>query len=299
VLLSHGALAAARRATAARLGLEGVEDWHCCLPPWHVAGLMTIVRALLSGGRARLAYPFEARALQGARGLVSLVPTQLKRALDHGVDLTCFDAVLLGGSAIPPGLVARARAAGVVVVTTYGMTETCGGVVYDGRPLDGVEVRSRAGRLALKGPMLFSGYRGGPDDPFDDDGFFVTSDLGEVSGDGTVSVLGRADTAIVTAGYKVFPERVAALLLTDERVREAAVVGLPDPDRGEVVTAVIVPAGEQAPSLAELRALVEAELPTWAAPRRLEVMSALPRLPSGKVDRAALVAAIVGRRGQG
>lgn len=300
VMLGHGALDAARRAAAARLGLEGKESWLCCLPVWHVAGLMTIVRALLSGTRARLAYPFEPGALDRSRGLVSLVPTMLKRALDAGVRLDRFEAVLLGGGSIPGALVERARAARVSLVTTYGMTETCGGVVYDGRPLGGVEVAVRAGgRLALKGPMLLSGYRAGPPQPFDADGFFVTSDLGEVTDDGRVVVLGRADTAIVSGGHKVFPERVAALLLGDRRVAEAVVIGVPDEEWGQVVTAVVVPAPGHAPSLADLRAVVKAELPAWAAPRRLELVDALPRLPSGKVDRAALLTGIVGASDQG
>ena len=116
---------------------------------------------------------------------------------------------------MPAGLLAGARAAGARVLTTYGMTETCGGCVYDGRPLDGVSVRiGPDGRIGLAGPVLFAGYRGRPDLTAAalDGPWFVTSDLGELDGDGRLAVHGRADGMINTGGEKVAADQVAAAL---------------------------------------------------------------------------------------
>ncbi len=141
---------------------------------------------------------------------VSLVPTQLRRLLDAGAAPGSVQTVLLGGAAAPDGLLAEARSAGWRVVTTYGMSETCGGCVYDGYPLDGVLVRAGADdRILIGGPVLFSGYRlqpGRTDDALSD-GWFRTADLGVVSGDGRVTVRGRADDMINSGGKKVVPRR--------------------------------------------------------------------------------------------
>ncbi len=137
---------------------------------------------------------------------VSLVPTQLRRMLDAGAGLAAFRAILVGGAAVPGSLLADARAAGAQVVTTYGMSETCGGCVYDGMPLDGVSVRTGVGgQIRIGGPVVFSGYRNRPDLTAAalDDGWFVTSDVGELAGDGRLTVHGRADEMINTGGEKV------------------------------------------------------------------------------------------------
>jgi o-succinylbenzoate---CoA ligase len=178
------------------------------------------------------------------------------------------------------------------VVTTYGMTETCGGCVYDGRPLDGVSARAGAdGRIRLAGPVLFSGYRGRPDltEAALDGPWFITSDLGDFAEDGRLAVRGRADGMINTGGEKVAADEVAALLETFPGVREAAVVGRPDAEWGEVVTAIVVPSDPaQPPGLAALRGFVRGKLPDFAAPRSLVVVPAVPLLPSGKPDLQAL-----------
>jgi O-succinylbenzoic acid--CoA ligase len=222
----------------------------------------------------------------------SLVPTQLRRMLDAGADLAALRAILVGGAAVPAGLISAARAAGARVVTTYGMSETCGGCVYDGVPLDGVRVRTGAdGRIRLGGPVLFSGYRNRPDltAAAVDDGWFVTSDVGRLDSGGRLTVRGRADEMINTGGEKVAPAEVAAILEGCPAVREAAVFGEPDPEWGERVTAAVVPTDPAAPpGLADLRAAVRQRMPAHAAPKALILVTAIPLLPSGKPDPAAL-----------
>ena len=173
VELSAAALRHSARASLDRVGARRGERWLCCLPVTHVAGLQVLVRSLVSGTEPVLAERADEQTV-AASGCahISLVPTQLQRLLSPGgVDrstpapwLAGFSSVLLGGAAAPAGLLAAARAAGVPVVTTYGMTETCGGCVYDGTPLDGVQAEIRDdGRIWIRGPVLFSGYRqGGP-----------------------------------------------------------------------------------------------------------------------------------------
>jgi o-succinylbenzoate---CoA ligase len=230
----------------------------------------------------------------GAPGcaFVSVVPTQLRRLLDAGAALAAFRAILAGGAAVPASLLAQARAAGATVVTTYGMSETCGGCVYDGVPLDGVSVRmGTGGRILIAGPVLFSGYRNRPDltAAVLDDGWFVTSDVGHLGADGRLAVRGRADEMINTGGEKVAPAEVAAILEGCPGVREAAVFGAPDAQWGERVTAAVVPADPAAPPrLTDLQAAVRQRMPAHAAPRALILVPSMPMLPSGKPDIAAL-----------
>ena len=177
------------------------------------------------------------------------------------------------------------------MVTTYGMTETCGGCVYDGTPLDGVRVKIGAedGRIWIGGPVLFSGYVDGPEQPAPGDGWFRTGDLGRLDSSGRLTVRGRADDVINTGGYKVVPGEVAAALQTSPRIRDVAVLGQPDPQWGELVVAVVVPADPaDPPTLELLRLHVRERLPRYAAPSRVIVVDAVPMLPSGKHDIAQL-----------
>jgi o-succinylbenzoate---CoA ligase len=196
--------------------------------------------------------------------------------------------VLLGGAAAPSGLLSEARAARVPVVTTYGMTETCGGCVYDGVPLDGVQVRiGDDERIWIGGPVLFSGYLGGP--PAPDDGWLRTGDLGRLDAAGRLVVRGRADDVINTGGALVVPGEVAAVLQTCPGVRDVAVLGQPDPEWGERVVAVVAPADPaDPPTLELLRLHVKQRLPRYAAPSRVVMVDAVPMLPSGKHDLARL-----------
>jgi O-succinylbenzoic acid--CoA ligase len=286
VELSRGALETSARLTAARLDAEGAR-WLCPLPLDHIAGVMTIVRSRLFGAEPVVLARFDPDEVAAAGGdAVSLVPTMLDRLLAADVDLGRWRWILLGGSGVPPGLLDRARDAGANVGRTYGMTETCGGVVYDGEPLDGVRVATGVGGVVrLQTPTIMEGYRNAPP-PFED-GWFVTGDLGEWDGR-RLRVLGRADSVVVTGGENVSPEEVEALLASHPGVAEVAVGGRPDPEWGERVVAYVVPAPGPAPSLEDLRAHVKARAAAFKAPRELVLVDSLPRLSSGKVARASL-----------
>lgn len=295
VELSAAALRHSARASLDRLGARPGERWLCCLPATHVAGLAVLVRSLVSGTEPVLAERADAATLAAGTGSgcahVSLVPTQLQRLLQEASPpgpLAGFSSVLLGGAAAPAGLLAAARAVGVPVVTTYGMTETCGGCVYDGVPLDGVRVavRGESGRIWIGGPVLFSGYRGQRDGAAAlRHNWFRTGDLGRLDSSGQLTVRGRADDVINTGGHKVVPGEVAAALQTCPGVKDVAVVGQPDPEWGQRVIAVVVPADpEDPPTLELLRLHVRERLPRYAAPSKVVTVDAVPMLPSGKHD---------------
>jgi len=296
VQLSADALLASARASLDRIGAGPGIRWLCPLPTSHIAGLGILVRSL-AGGTAPVVVdrldPGQRNLAAFGCGYVSLVPAQLRRMLDAGAGVRAFGAILLGGAAIPSGLLAGARAAGARVITTYGMSETCGGCVYNGLPLDGVSVRtSPDGRIQISGPVLFSGYRNNPaltGQALGEDGWFTTSDLGQTDNNGRLSVHGRADEMINTGGHKVSPAEVATILENCSSVREAIVFGEPDSQYGQRVTAVVVPARlATPPRLEELRAAVKKRLPAYAAPRALVVIPTMPLLPSGKPDLAKL-----------
>lgn len=274
----------------------------------------------------------------------SLVPTQLRRALDdeqlRGA-LARLDAVLIGGAAADAQLLEQAKAAGIRVVTTYGMSETCGGCVYDGQPLPGVsmDVDQATGAIWLSGPMLATGYLGdeertrrcfvsrpqahcgggtigagetasaaesaeagvgGPGAGSDAGAgeparrWFITSDRGHIV-DGRLQVLGRLDDVIISGGIKVEPGPIEALLALNPLVSECAVVGLPDLQWGQVVTAVVVPASmpglgrvDEGAILAQIRVYLEQKLSGAQCPKQVLLADALPYKGIGKVDRRAL-----------
>jgi O-succinylbenzoic acid--CoA ligase len=286
VELSAAALRHSARASLERVGARPGDRWLCCLPVTHVAGLAVLVRSLASGTEPVLADRADAETVTASGcAHVSLVPVQLQRLLlQAGAPLAGFSSVLLGGAAAPADLLDAARDAGVPVVTTYGMTETCGGCVYDGVPLDGVRAEVRdEGRIWISGPVLFSGYLRGPRAPAD--GWFRTGDLGALDAGGRLRVRGRADDVINTGGHKVVPGEVAAALQACPGVRDAAVVGQPDPEWGERVVAAVVPADpDDPPALEMLRSHVRERLPRYAIPSRVVMVDAVPMLPSGKHD---------------
>ncbi len=302
-LLPASALRASAAATHERLG--GPGRWLLALAPHHVAGAQVLVRSTFAGTipgvvdlRAgfdldRFATAAAALVEQGVRCYTALVPTQLVRILaDDAAALTAltgFDAVLLGGAATPPSLLARARAAGVRVVTTYGMSETCGGCVYDGRALDGVQVEV-TDRVRLGGPVVARGYRLRPDAAaFSKRGgtrWFTTDDLGELRA-GRLDVLGRADDVIITGGAKVSPQAVEAVVSALPGVRECLVVGVPDGEWGQQVIVLVV--ADALPSLALLQQSIAERLGRAAAPRAVYDVAALPQSPLGKPDRPAAV----------
>ncbi|KUI30576.1 O-succinylbenzoic acid--CoA ligase [Mycobacterium sp. IS-1496] len=299
-MLSASALMASADATHSRLG--GPGRWLLALPAHHIAGLQVLVRSVVAGERP-VAMPasFEARDLVSAvagmaagRRYVSLVSVQVDKVLRDPAAtaaLATFDAVLIGGGPMPAGLSEKASAAGISVVRTYGMSETAGGCVYDGVPLDGVRVRLDGSRILLGGATLATGYRNPVrPDPFAEPGWFRTDDVGALD-DGVLRVLGRVDDAISTGGLTVMPPLVEAVLSRHPAVADCAVFGVADERLGQrVVAAIVVAAGRPAPTPAELRAYVAAELDATAAPREVHVVEEVPRRGIGKVDRRALSA---------
>ncbi|MFD5824233.1 o-succinylbenzoate--CoA ligase [Lentzea sp. NPDC060358] len=296
VLLDADALTSSAHATHERLGGSGT--WLLALPTNHIAGVQVLVRSIIAGTTPGVLDPtggFRAMGFaQAARPVLevpgrhytALVPTQLSRlVVGEGPGLEAlrqFDGVLIGGAATPPKLLQQARELGVQVVTTYGMSETAGGCVYDGEPLPDVLVRTDD-LIEISGPVLALGYRGDPE-PFGE--WFRTGDLGRLR-DGRLEVLGRADDVIVTGGEKVPPVLVERALATVEGVLEACVVGVPDDEWGQVVAAVVVTRGEQ-PSLDELKAVVARAVGRAATPKLVKFVHELPLRGPGKVDRTAV-----------
>jgi O-succinylbenzoic acid--CoA ligase len=299
--LSHAALAASARATMARIGVADGDRWLACLPWHHIGGLQVLLRARMFDLPIVVHDRFDVERVRGERdvSLVSLVPTQLLRLLDAGVDLTRFRAILLGGAMASTSLLTRAAEAGARVVTTYGMSETCGGCVYDGRPLDGIDVATNAdGRIRLRGPVLMAGYRSAPELTAQvlRDGWLTTSDVGSVDSDGTLTVHGRADDVVVTGGENVLTTEVADVLADHPAVAEAVVTGVPDDEWGQRLVAVVVASGAP-PTLEQLREWCRRTLAPAAAPRQLILVAEIPRLTSGKPDRLAIQSLAAGGAG--
>jgi len=287
VVLTHDAVRASAEATSRALGVDPDRDhWVACLPLAHIGGLSVVVRAILTGTPFTVLERFDAaeverRAKAGAT-LVSLVATALRRT-----DTSGYRRVLLGGAAPPERLAPN-------VVTTYGMTETGSGVVYDGRPLDGVELRigdgtfGAEGEVLVRGPTLLRAYRDGSV-PFLDGGWLPTGDAGSLGADGVLSVFGRMAEVVVTGAEKVWPVSVEDVIARHPGVAEVGVWKRPDPAWGERVVAWVVPVDpESAPTLDELRSAVGEQLGPWAAPKELVLVDALPRTPSGKMRRREL-----------
>lgn len=371
--VSMDALVASARATHKRLGGPGI--WVLALPAYHAAGVQVLVRAAVAGTRVFNAYKeggFDPQHLaqvidaacaaaddsgRACPVYTSLVPTQLRRGLDDEQlrdALARLDAVLIGGAAADAQLLEQAKAAGIKVVTTYGMSETCGGCVYDGQPLPGVsmDVDQVTGAIWLSGPMLATGYLGDEEltrrcfvsrpqagegtrdagntassaesteagaagasteagatrpgaetEPGAGSGagageparrWFITSDRGQIV-DGRLQVLGRLDDVIISGGIKVEPGPIEALLALNPLVSECAVVGLPDLQWGQVVTAVVVPASmpglgrvDEGAILAQIRVYLEQKLSGAQCPKQVLLADALPYKGIGKVDRRAL-----------
>ncbi len=282
VVITHTALEASAMATSRRLGVDPDRHrWLACLPLNHIGGLSVVTRSLFTGTPFEVLPGFEATAVRERSGpecFVSLVTTALART---PADL--FHTVVLGGSAYPSERPAN-------VVGTYGMTETASGVVYDGIPLEGVEVRVdvETSEISLRAPMLLRCYRDGTV-PFGPDGWFQTGDAGEIDLDGRLSVAGRIGDMIVSGGEKIWPAPIEEILAEHPDVADVAVAGRPDPEWGQRVVAWVVPArGRPLPDLAELRDLVGSRLARWAAPKQVVAVDSIPRTAIGKIRRDRL-----------
>lgn len=308
-MLSAAALGASAAATDSALG--GPGRWLLALPAHHIAGLQVILRSLRAGHEpavldvtrgfdpTTLPAAVDSATSGGTRAYTSLVPGQLAKTLDDGgpeaiAALAHLDAVLLGGAAAAPDLLVRAADAGIRVVRTYGMSETAGGCVYDGVPLDGVTVKidDDEGRVWLAGPQLASGYRNAPGhEAFARDGWFRTDDAGRIDENGRLRVLGRLDEALSVGGLTLLPHTLEDALRRHAAVVDVVVVGLPDPGLGTRPAAAVTLRARATAD--ELRAHVTGLLGAHSAPADVVEVAALPTLPGGKVDRRAVAAGFV------
>ena len=289
VVLSREALRAAAGAARERVG--GDLTWHLALPGRYVAGLMVQVRSAVAGRRAPVVpTDLEGLAPTGDGDAISLVPTQLHRALgDAAVTqrLRAFDLILLGGAPLGAGLRERARDAGLAVVESYGMSETSGGVVWDGKPLPGVWIGLCDGRVSIGGPTLFDGYLDDPAATAEamEEGTLLTHDRGRWEG-GRLVITGRVDDVVISGGVNVDLAEVRAAAARIDP--ETAVLAVPDAEWGTRVV-LFAPGGD----LAGWREALAGALPRTWLPRQL-VGTPIPRTPGGKPDREALSGLIAG-----
>jgi len=295
VELSRQAVEAAVTGSTIALEIDQTEPWVSCLTPAHVGGLLVLLRAEMGGAPVEVMGGFDAGVVAAARergAHVAVVPTMVHRLLESGAGLDPGGVLLVGGAALDPDLQVRAEADGARVVQTYGLTESCGGVVYDGVPFDGTEVRfGPSERIELLGPTLMEGYRhdaAATGAAFDVQGWLRTGDAGSLDEDGRLLVRGRLDDAILTGAEIVWPVEVERVLLRHPKVREVAVAGRPHPEWGQQVAAFVVPVSlEDPPTLPELRVLCAEHIATFKAPRTLTLLTEIPTTASGKVRRDA------------
>lgn len=322
VAVPASSLLASARATEAAIG--GPARWVLAMPAHYVAGVQVLVRSLVAGldpvpvGRFSEAAFVRAVATaraEGGRTSTALVPAQVSRLLadpDGRSALAAVDAVIVGGQAVPPTLLERATDAGVRLVRSYGSSETSGGCVYDGRPLDGVDVRIVDGEIWIGGTTLALAYL---DDEArtsaafpEADGrrWFRTGDAGSFDG-GILAVLGRIDNVIVSGGVNVSLDRVEAVVRDRPGLGDAVVVGADD-ERWGAVPVVVVAAGPEAAALApdgsdavleDLRSEVGTRLGVAARPARVMRVDSLPLLATGKPDRRAIARLVQARPGRG
>lgn len=302
VKLSWRALSAAARLSNRALAFSAGDVWLCPLPLYHIGGAIIVYRALRAGATAVIHDRFDPTRI--AEDLVrqrvthvSLVPAMLARLMEAAVSPPpSLRVALIGGAALSQTLFERARAAGWPLVPSYGMSETCAVAVAHrfpdaswtsgdaGRPLPGVRVRIDAqGRIQIATPARMSGYLGHP--PQSDE-WLATADLGAIDERGHLQVLGRADELINSGGVKLHPLAIEERLAACPGVREALVVGLPDPVWGEIVACAYHGEADETSVDDWCRQM----LPSAQRPRRIKRLPTLPRTPSGKPDRRALAA---------
>lgn len=289
------ALLASAKASNAFLGATFGQVWSLLLPLTHVAGINVLVRSLELGTT-----PIDLRQAHEypKADFTAIVPTQLFRALNGETQLLehfkgC-QAVLVGGAALPEATAQAAKDAGIKIVTTYGMTETCGGCVYNGTPIAGVEVKTDDGLIKIKGPTIAYSYLNDEQAWKDslDDGWFVTHDLGQFV-DGKLAVIGRTDDIIISGGEKVSLSAIESALSGKFPENEFAAFSIPDPEWGSALHIAI--AGEHPVSTHEISSHLERNLGVVAKPKAFLILSALPMIGVGKVDHKALALAALQR----
>jgi o-succinylbenzoate---CoA ligase len=286
------------------LGLLPDDRWLACLPLFHVGGLSILLRSLICGFTAVVHARFDPREVNRAideQGvtMVSVVSAMLERMLaerggrPYPPWLRC---VLLGGGPAPLPLLQRAVQAGAPVMQTYGLTETASQVVTlapedaltklgsAGKPLMGSQLRIDDGEICVVGPTVSPGYLHQPSR----DGWLRTGDLGYVDDHGYLYVLDRRDDLIISGGENVYPAEVEATLVAHPAVREAGVIGVPDPEWGKRVAALVSLEPGQAATAEELMAFCRQRLAGYKVPRRIEFRQSLPRNAAGKLLRREL-----------
>ena len=294
--LSLASVGSAVAASLDALDASAYDAWAACLSPAHIGGLLVLLRGALTGSPVTIVERFEpgtllSQAPDGAH--VSLVPTMLDRLVRGGGDLSSLGVLLIGGGALDPSLRRAAEELGGRIVETYGSTESCGGVVYDGIPFDGTDLRiGPEGGIELYGPTLMDSYRADPAataDAFTPDGWLRTGDIGSFDEAGCLHVRGRAGDVIRTGAETVWPDEVEGVLRGHPQVADVAVAGRPDEEWGEHVVAWVVPTDPtDPPSLEQLREHCRDDLARFKAPRDLRIVATLPKTSNGKVRRAAL-----------
>ena len=284
--------------SAFNIGVEPQDRWLCCLPLSHISGLGIVMRSVLYGTTAVIHDGFDvdrvAASLEQDRiSVVSLVATMLTRLLDAGADLSGPRAILIGGGPVPEDPLEEAISKGATVVQTYGLTEACSQVTTlapadakrklgsAGRPLLTTHLRIQEGEILVQGPTVAPGRA-------DSDGWLHTGDLGRIDEEGFLYVEDRIDDMIVSGGENVIPAEVEQVLLRHPEVADAAVVGRDDPEWQQAVTAVVVLEDGSDATPDDLRRHCAVSLAGFKVPKRVELASALPRTPSGKLLRRAL-----------
>jgi o-succinylbenzoate---CoA ligase len=287
--LTYGNLLWSAFGSAVALGLDPRERWLCALPVSHIGGLSILVRSCVYATTAVVHERFDADlALHALREqdvtLISLVATTLTRLLDAGLtDPPSLRWALTGGGPVPEALVERARAAGVPVSLTYGLSEACSQVTTGGPPLFCTRLRIASDHeILVRGPTVAAGELA-------PDGWLHTGDLGSLDPDGRLQVTGRRADTIISGGENIAPAEVEAVLETHPHVLEAAVLGRADPRWGEAVTAVVVARPDAVPDISALRAHCAERLASYKVPKHLELVAEpLPRTGSGKLLRREL-----------
>jgi O-succinylbenzoic acid--CoA ligase len=301
VELSRAAVQAAvagSREALARAGYPVDVPLLSCLTPAHIGGLLVLLRGELADPPSRVTvherFDVDRLAREAPPGAsLSLVPAMVRRFVRAGTDLGGFGPLLVGGGGLEPADRAGAEALGATIVETYGLTESCGGVVYDGVPFEGTHVRlGHEQRIELRGPTVMQGYRhdgAATGAAFDVHGWLRTGDAGTIDDAGRLHVTGRLDEAIRTGAETVWPAEVERAIASHPKVFEVAVAGRPHPEWGEQVVAYVVPRTiDDPPSLEELRDHASDTIARHKTPREMVLLAELPRTPGGKVRRGAL-----------
>jgi len=268
ITLTKENLLASARASNKYLGAKPGETWSLLLPTNHIAGINVLVRSVELGT--------DPVGVEDLADYTAIVPTQLFKALNGDFQLLAHlkncKAVLVGGAATPENLIAEAKAAGIKIVTTYGSTETCGGCIYDGRPLEGIETRiNKDGLLEVKGPMVFISD------------WYTTSDLAEIV-DGQIKILGRNDDVIISGGENISLNQIEQLLQDKFTGINFVAVGAPDPKWGTKLC-LLSDGNVEFDLISDF--LIKA-IGNYVVPKEYVSQTTIPLMGIGKVDRVAV-----------